>query len=74
MLYTDINVKTLPLPRTVGLVCVCVGGGNQGVIIIQTSTMTPLLATVSRKCWRLGWAVVANAFHSKTCKMVHVCA
>ena len=39
-------------------------GGNQGVLTIQTSTMTPLLSTVSRKCWRAGRAVVANAFHS----------
>ena len=34
-----------------GLVCVCVcegGGGGQGVITIQTSTTTPILATVSR--------------------------
>ena len=50
----------MPLPRTVGLVCVCVGGGggNQDVITIQASTMTPLSATVSRKCvgvGRRGW-------------------
>ena len=58
MLSSGINVKTWPLPGTVGLVCVCGGGGggggNQGVITIQTSIMTPLLATVSRKCWRVG--------------------
>ena len=40
-------LKTWPLP------CVCVWGGGggkggQGVITIQTSTMTPLSATVSR--------------------------
>ena len=45
-------LKTWPLPRTV-CVCVCVvvvvgGGGGQDVITIQTSTMTPLSATVSR--------------------------
>ena len=38
-------LKTWPLPCTVGLVW----GG-----IIQTSTMTPLLATVSRKCVGVG--------------------
>ena len=44
-------LKTWPLPRTVVCVCVVVGGGGGGgqyVITIQTSTMTPLLATVSR--------------------------
>ena len=42
-------LNTWPLPRTV-CVCVCVGGGGGGqdVITIQTSTMTPLSATVSR--------------------------
>ena len=43
------------------------GGGNQDVITIQTSTMTPLSATVSRKCVGVGGcgeAVVTNAFHS----------
>ena len=39
-------LKTWPLPRAV---CVCVwGGGGQDVITIQTSTMTPPSATVSR--------------------------
>ena len=39
-------LKTWPLPRTV---CVCWGGGGgQDVITIQTSTMTPPSATVSR--------------------------
>ena len=47
-------LKTWPLPRTVVCVCVVVGGGGggggggQNVITIQTSTMTPLSATVSR--------------------------
>ena len=49
-------LKTWPLPRTVVCVCVVVlggcggggGGGGQDVITIQTSTMTPLSATVSR--------------------------
>ena len=43
------------------------GGGNQDVITIQTSTMTPLSATVSRKCVGVGGcggAGVTNAFHS----------
>ena len=42
-------------------VCVCVGGGGgPDVITIQTSTMTPLSATVSHVptgvgwCWRVG--------------------
>ena len=48
-------------------VCMCVsgGGGNQDVITVQTSTMTPLSATVSRKCVGVGGcggAVVTNAF------------
>ena len=38
------------------------GGGDQGVITIQTSTMTPLSATVSRVL--AGGTVVTNAFHS----------
>ena len=44
-------LKTWPLHHTVGLVCVLEvggGGGVQVVITIQTSTMTPLSATVSR--------------------------
>ena len=46
-------LKTWPLPRTVVCVCVVVvgggggGGGCQDVITIQTSTMTPLSATLS---------------------------
>ena len=35
--------------------------GDQGVITIQTSTMTPLSATVSRVL--TGGAVATNAFH-----------
>ena len=44
--------------------CVWFGGwvGDQGVITIQTSTMTPLSATVSRVL--TDGAVVTNAFHS----------
>ena len=53
-------------------VCVCVcGGGNQGFITIQTSTIFPLSATVSRKCVGVGvWGgtVVTNAFHSYNAK------
>ena len=48
-------------------VCVCVGGGGGGqdIITIQTSTMTPLSATVSRVSTVLaGGAVATNAFHS----------
>ena len=43
-------LKTWPLPRTVVCVLVVVvwEGGGQDVITIQTSTMTPLSATVSR--------------------------
>ena len=47
ILSSDMNVKTWPLPRTAGLVCAG-WGDNQGVITIQTSTMTPLLAKVIR--------------------------
>ena len=46
-----LNVQIWPLSRTVVCVraCACVcGGGGQDVITIQTSTMTPLSATVSR--------------------------
>ena len=47
---------------------VCKGGGGiKDVINIQTSTITPLSATVSRKCVGVGGcsgAVVTNAFHS----------
>ena len=49
------------------------GGGNQGVITIQTSTMIPLSATVSRKCVGVGgWGgtVVTNAFHSYNAKKI----
>ena len=52
-------------------VCVCVGGGNQDIITIQTSTMILLSATVSRKCVGVGgWGgtVVTNAFHSYNAK------
>ena len=45
--------------------------GNQDVITIQTSTMLPLSATVSRKCVGVGrWdgTVVTNAFHSYNAK------
>ena len=36
--------------------CMCVsgGGGNEDVITIQTSTMTPLSAAVSLKCVGVG--------------------
>ena len=43
------------------------GGGGGGGRFIQTSTMTPLSATVSHKCVEVGGrggAVVTNAFHS----------
>ena len=65
-------LKTWPLPRTV-CVCVCVwgggggGGGGQDVLTIQTSTMTPPSATVSRvptACVVGGWGMVTNAFYS----------
>ena len=46
----DINVKKLAfIPRTVGLVWWGGGGGGGGGEFIQTSTMTPLSATVSHK-------------------------
>ena len=50
-------------------VCVCFGGGvgDQDVITIQTSTMTPPSATVSRVSTASsvgGGAVVTNAFYS----------
>ena len=57
----DINVKKLAFTPYCG-----VGGGGEGEFI-QTSTMTPLSATVSHKCvgvGRKGEAVVTNAFHS----------
>ena len=49
--------------------CVCVGGGGGGqdVITIQTSTMTPPSATVSRvPTARVvgGWGMVINGFYS----------
>ena len=53
----SVKKKNWPLPRTVVCVCVgggcgvcvCVGGGGGGgQDAIQTSTMTPLSATVSR--------------------------
>ena len=58
-------LKIWPLPLTVVCVracmrmCVCVVVvGGEDVITIQTSTMTPLSATVSRvdrlRCWRMG--------------------
>ena len=49
-----LNAKNLAFTPYCG-VCV-VGGGGQDVITIQTSTMTPLSATVSRvdRCWRVG--------------------
>ena len=71
-------LKIWPLPRTVVCVracvracvrvcvcvCVCVcSGWGQDVITIQTSTMTPLSATVSRVSTADG-AVVTNAFYS----------
>ena len=48
-----LNVKNLAFTPYCVCVCVCVcggagGGGGQDVIAIQTSTMTPLSATVSR--------------------------
>ena len=58
-------LKTWPLPRTL-CVCVCVVGG-QDVITIQTSTMSPPSATVSRVSTAAvlaGGAVVTNAFYS----------
>ena len=59
MLSSNINVKNLTFTPYCGVgVCVCVwgGGGYQDVITIQTSTMTPLSATVSHVdlCWRVG--------------------
>ena len=70
-------LKTWPLPRTV---CVCVGGGggDQDVITIQTSTMTPPSATVSRvPTARVvgGWGMVTNAFYFHNARVfVYVCA
>ena len=58
------------------LVCVCVGGGgNQDVITIQTSTMTPLSATVSLVSVLAGGggAVVTNSFHILQRMLVHAC-
>ena len=41
------------------------GGGGQDVITIQTSTMIPVSATVSRVSTGVGGGeVVTNAFHS----------
>ena len=61
----DINVKKLAFTPYCG-VGGGGGGGGEGEFI-QTSTMTPLSATVSPKCvgvGRKGEAVVTNAFHS----------
>ena len=58
LLSSDIKVKNLAFaPYCWVSVCVCVGEGegrNQDLITIQTSIMTPLLATVSRKCVGVG--------------------
>ena len=53
------------------------GGGNQDVITIQTSTMTPLSATVSRKCvgdggW--GWGSGFKCISLLQRVLVHACA
>ena len=63
MLSADIHVKNLAFALCVCVfVCVLVVG-DQDVITIQTSTMTPLLATVSRVSTGVGgWAVDINAF------------
>ena len=68
-------LKTWPLPRTV---CVWGGGGGGGgggrgqdVITIQTSTMTPPSASVSRvPTARVvgGWGMVTNTFYSHNAK------
>ena len=74
------NVKTWLIPRTV--VCVLLlllllvvvvvgGGGGQDVIIIQTSTMIPLSATVSRVSTGVGgW----GSGYKCICVLVYACA
>ena len=59
----DINVKNIAFTPYCGVGVVGGGGGER---FIQTSTMTPLSATVSHKCVGVGrgGAVVTNPFHS----------
>ena len=50
----DINVKKLAFTPYCGVGVVGGGGGGGGGRFIQTSTMTPLSATVSHKCVGVG--------------------
>ena len=72
------NSGLWPLPRTVGLVCVlCSGGGDQDIITIQTFTITPLSATVSRKCVGVGgkgWGSGCKCISILQRVLVHACA
>ena len=71
----------MQLPRTVvcvvvggGGVCVC-GGGGQDVITNQTSTMTPLSATVSRVSTGVdGWGSGYKCISLSQRVLVHACA
>ena len=65
-------LKTRHLPRTVGLVCVCVWGGGGGLRRHNHSNIyhDPAIGySISGRLVLAGWAVVTNAFH-----LVHACA
>ena len=69
-------LKTWPLTRTVVYVCVLVVvGGGQDVITIQTSTMTPLSATVSRVSTGVGgWGSRYKCISLSQHVLVYACA
>ena len=79
-------LKIWPLPRTAVCVrafmraCVCVcggGGGGEDVITIQTSTMTPLSATVSHvstACGVGGWGSGYKCILLSQRVLVYACA
>ena len=74
-------LKTWPLPRTVVCVVVVVGGGGGGggggqdVITIQTSTITPLSATVSRVSTGVGgWGSGYKCISLSQRVLVYACA
>ena len=58
-------------------VCACVVVGGQDVITIQTSTMTPLSATVSRVSTARGvggWGSGYKCILLSQCVLVYACA
>ena len=76
-----LNVKNLAFTPYCVCVCVCVlvvcvwGGGGQDVITIQTSTMTPLSATVSRVSSGVGgWGSSYKCISPSQHVLVYACA